>query len=127
MNQTVNDLFADREHDPQVRMRKTTLTNELNAAYERKDLSTLLRIQLQAEMMGAIEAAAVSETRLTALCDLLAEQVNALKMEMDAMHLRRGMEFDLDYLACGPFSEAELLATLLAQRECVQKDVPECA
>ncbi len=121
--QLASALHPDREPDAQARTRKTTLMSEVNAAYERKDLSTLLRIQLQAEMVDASKAAAVSETRLKAMCDLLAEQVKAL--EMDNLHLRRGMEFDLGYSAYGRFSEAELLAALLAQRDYVQEDMAQ--
>jgi hypothetical protein len=119
--QLASALHPDREPDEQVRMRKTTLMSEVNAAYERKDLSTLLRIQLQAEMVDASKAAAISETRLKAMCDLLAEQVKAL--ELDNLHLRRGMEFDFGYPTYGRFSEAELLAAMLAERDYVQGDM----
>jgi hypothetical protein len=118
--QLASALHPDREPDAQARTRKTALMSEVNAAYERKDLSTLLRIQLQEEIADASKVAVVSEARLKAMCDLLAEQVKTL--EMDNLHLRRGMEFDFGYAPYGRFSEAELLAAMLAQRDDVQED-----
>lgn len=119
--QLASALHPDRETDAEQRTRKTALMSEVNAAYERKDLSTLLRIQLQAEMADAGKATQLSDARLKAMCDLLAEQVKAL--DLDNLQLRRGMAFEFGYPASGSFDEAGLMATLLSQREELESDV----
>ena len=119
--QLASALHPDREPDAQARVRKTALMSEVNAAYERKDLSTLLRIQLQTEMVDAGKASQLSDARLKAMGDLLAEQVKAL--DMDNLHLRRGMEFDFGYPAHGHFNEASLLAAMHAGRAAMEGDV----
>ncbi len=119
--QLASALHPDREPDAQLRTRKTALMSEVNAAYERKDLSTLLRIQLQAEMVDASKASQLSDARLKAMADLLAEQVKAL--DMDNLQLRRGMAFEFGYPAYRPFDEAALLATLQAERDELEGDI----
>ncbi|MDE2418145.1 MAG: hypothetical protein KGN32_10090 [Burkholderiales bacterium] len=119
--QLASALHPDREPDAQLRARKTQLMSEVNAAYERKDLNALLRIQLQAEMVDASKAALLSDAKLKAMCDLLAEQVKAL--EMDNRHTRLGMEHEFGYPSYARFDEAQLLAVM--QEECafLQNDV----
>lgn len=108
--QLASALHPDREPDAQARARKTELMSEVNAAYERKDLSALLRIQLQAEMVDASKAALLSDAKLKAMCDLLAEQVQAL--EMDNRQTRLGMEYEFGYPSYLRFDEAQLLAVM---------------
>lgn len=119
--QLASALHPDREPDAQARTRKTALMSEVNAAYERKDLSTLLRMQLQAEMVDAGKASQLSDARLKAMGDLLAEQVKAL--DMDNLNLRRGLEFEFGYSAHGQFDEASLLAAMQSGREEMEGDV----
>ena len=119
--QLASALHPDREPDEQERARKTTLMSTVNAAYERKDLSTLLRIQLEAAQVDASKAGTLSQERLKAMCDLLAEQVKSL--EMDNLQLRRGMEFEFGYPSYVRFKEAEFLATLNEVRESMQGDI----
>lgn len=121
--QLASALHPDRETDAELRTRKTALMSEVNAAYERKDLSTLLRIQLQAEMADAGKASQLSDARLKAMCDLLAEQVKAL--DMDNLQLRRRMEFEFGYPANGNFDEATLLAAMKAERDDMAVDLAD--
>jgi len=88
--------------------------SEVNAAYERNDLSSLLRIQLQEEMVDATKAVSLSEDRLKAMCNLLAEQVRAL--EQDNAALREAMEFQLGYPSHQHYDEALLLALMQEER-----------
>lgn len=119
--QLASALHPDREPDEATRQRKTGLMSEVNAAYERKDLSALLRIQLQAEMVDASKAAMLSDVKLKAMCDLLAEQVKAL--EQDNFHLRQGMEFEFGYPAYLQYSEAKFVEALHAVRDDLRGDV----
>jgi hypothetical protein len=99
------------------------LMSEVNAAYERKDLSALLRIQLQAEMVDASKAAALSDARLKAMCDLLTEQVRVL--EQDIVQVRHSMQYEFGYPAHQRFSEKDFLATLHQEREDSQEDLAQ--
>ena len=94
--QLASALHPDREPDASLRARKTAVMSEVNAAYERNDLSVLLRIQLQEEMVDASKAASLSEDRLKAMCNLLAEQ---------------------------GFDEAALLALMRGVRESMEEDI----
>jgi hypothetical protein len=119
--QLASALHPDREPDEAVRKRKTELMSEVNAAYERKDLSALLRIQLQTEMVDASKAAAISEAKLKAMCELLAEQVSAL--EMDNLQLRERMGYEFGYPPYVRFNEQAWRATLQEARDVLQDDM----
>ena len=119
--QLASVLHPDREPDEEARKRKTALMSEVNAAYERKDLSTLLRIQLQAEQVDASKAGVLSDAKLKAMCDLLTEQVKAL--EMDNILLRQGMEYEFGYPAYIRFKESDLLACMLEERDYLADDL----
>lgn len=119
--QLASALHPDRESDAQLRARKTAVMSEVNAAYERNDLSTLLRIQLQEEMVDATKAASLSQDRLKAMCDLLAEQVRAL--EQDNAQLRMAMEHQLGYPSWQRYDEATLLALMQDERAGLEEDI----
>ncbi|MBI3101795.1 MAG: J domain-containing protein [Burkholderiales bacterium] len=119
--QLASALHPDRESDAQLRARKTAVMSEVNAAYERNDLSTLLRIQLQEEMVDATKAASLSQDRLKAMCDLLAEQVRAL--EQDNAQLRMAMEHQLGYPAWQRYDEATLLVLMQDERAGLEEDI----
>ncbi|OYT94060.1 MAG: hypothetical protein CFE43_01640 [Burkholderiales bacterium PBB3] len=121
--QLASALHPDREPDEDARKRKTTLMSEVNAAYERKDLRTLLRIQLQAEEVDANKVGALSDAKLKAMNVLLNEQLKAL--EMDNRHLRNGMEYEFGYPCFVRFKEAGLLATMLEERTDLQGDLAQ--
>lgn len=119
--QLASALHPDREPDEALRQQKTALMSEVNAAYERKDLNALLRIQLQAEMVDASKAAQLSEAKLKAMCDLLTEQLRAL--EIDNLHLSQALHFEFGYLPSPRFDEAAFLAVLHAERSGLQDDL----
>ena len=119
--QLASALHPDREGDAQLRARKTAVMSEVNAAYERKDLSTLLRIQLQEEMVDATKAASLSEDRLKAMCNLLTEQVRAL--ERDNAQSRMDLEIQVGYPAWQRYDEATLLALLQEERADLEEDI----
>lgn len=121
--QLASALHPDREPDAAARQRKTELMSEVNAAYERKDLTALLRIQLQEELVDASKAAVLSEAKLKAMCDLLTEQLRTL--EQDNLQMRFSMEHEFGYPAVRWFRAEEFLETLRREQENLQADLDE--
>jgi hypothetical protein len=75
-------LHPDHERDPAERARKTQLMQEVNIAYERKDLLGLLELQLRFEQVDAAHINSIAEDRLIHFNSLLAEQVRQLQQEL---------------------------------------------
>ena len=75
-------LHPDHERDPVERDRKTLLMQEVNVAYERKDLLGLLELQLRFEQVDAARISSIAEDRLIHFNSLLAEQVRELQQEL---------------------------------------------
>ena len=80
--QLASALHPDREPDPAARDHKTRLMSEANAAYERQDLSTLLRLQLQVAQISPESLARLADEKLAAMSLLLKEQVAALEADL---------------------------------------------
>ncbi len=79
--QLASALHPDRAGDEVERQRKNALMGEANAAYERKDLVTLLNLQLQAELVDPDHLERLSDERLKSLTLLLKRQVGDLERE----------------------------------------------
>ena len=86
--QLASALHPDREPDEQERLRKTALMSEVNAAYEKNDLSTLLRLQLQVTQVKSGGAARMADAQLMAMASLLKEQVAALEDDLEQLQSR---------------------------------------
>lgn len=80
--QLASALHPDRETDPEAREHKTRLMSEANAAYERQDLSTLLRLQLEVAQISPESLARMADEKLAAMSLLLKEQVAALEADL---------------------------------------------
>lgn len=80
--QLASALHPDRETDDAARAHKTTLMSEANAAYERRDLSTLLRLQLQVVQVAPESLARMTDEKLSSMNQLLQEQVSTLEYEL---------------------------------------------
>ena len=106
--QLASALHPDREPDAQERERKTALMSEVNAAYEKNDLSTLLRLQMQAALSDASGVSRLADDKLAAMGVLLKEQVSALEDDLAQM------EFRLTRELCVPVS-AQLSETVMTQ------------
>lgn len=83
--QLASALHPDREPDEPERLRKTGLMSEVNAAYEKNDLTTLLRLQMQLTQPKTPGTARMADGQLMALCVLLKEQVSALEDDLDQL------------------------------------------
>ena len=93
--QLASALHPDRETDPQARLRKTSLMSEANAAYEKRDLVTLLQIQSRAELADPAAVHKLSDERLASLTLLLKAQVAELERERAGRQSALADEFDL--------------------------------
>ena len=93
--QLASALHPDREPDEQERLRKTALMSEVNAAYEKNDLTTLLRLQMQVTQGGPQSAARMADDQLIAMSVLLKEQVAALEDDLDQLESRLSRELCL--------------------------------
>ena len=112
--QLASALHPDREVDAAERMRKTALMSEVNAAYERQDLTALLRMQLQIAQIDASKLAALSDEKLQAMCVLLAEQHKALQEDIQSQRMEMAHEFGYDpYVR---FNEQDLCAVMRHQQ-----------
>jgi len=104
--QLASALHPDREPDAQERARKTALMSEVNAAYEKNDLSTLLRLQMQTALSGASGIGHLADDRLAGMCLLLKEQVSALEDDLAQL------EAELTQAMCVPVSAQLSEATM---------------
>jgi hypothetical protein len=77
--QLASALHPDREPDDAERLRKTALMSEVNAAYDRKNLSELLKLQLQLAQIDSASLSRMADDKLNAMCLLLDEQAEALE------------------------------------------------
>ena len=123
--QLASALHPDREPDPQVRLHKTALMSEANAAYEKRDLVTLLQIQGRAELADPAAVQRLSDERLALLTLLLKEQVATLERERagrqaalaDEFDLPEGMSWNANTLLQNRIDQTRALERALAQIE----------
>jgi len=110
--QLASAWHPDREPDEQERQRKTELMGQANAAYERRDLLSLLRLQGQTVRDGAVDAGqAPADERLAAMTLLLKRQVADRERTRAALQSDLALEFDL------PPGQAAQPQTLAADRQ----------
>ncbi|MDQ7745956.1 hypothetical protein [Hydrogenophaga pseudoflava] len=95
--QLASALHPDREPDEAERLRKTALMSEANTAYARKDLVTLMQIQLRAELADPAAVSRLADDRLAALTLLLKQQVAGLERERAARQGQLAGEFELPH------------------------------
>lgn len=90
--QLASALHPDREPDETERQRKTALMSEVNAAYEKADLTTLMQLQMQITQVAPGASSRLADDKLMALCALLKEQVSALEEDLDQLQFRLSRE-----------------------------------
>lgn len=95
--QLASALHPDRETDPAEQVRKTALMSEANTAYQKRDLVTLLQIQLRTELTDAASVAQMAEEKITSLSLLLKEQIDELHSELKMREHAVCGEFGLDF------------------------------
>ncbi|PUE61524.1 hypothetical protein B9Z45_05100 [Limnohabitans sp. 2KL-17] len=96
--QLARALHPDREPVESERLRKTGLMSEVNAAYEKNDLTTLLRLQMQVAQVNLLNKAGtarIADDKLIAMSLWLKEQVAALEDDLDHLESRLSQELCL--------------------------------
>lgn len=143
--QLASALHPDREPDAAERLRKTAWMSEVNAAYEKNDLITLMRWQIQLvqssptpadhhrDLPGAhpgapqavtragVSGTPLSDDKLMALAVLLKEQVHALEDDLDQLQYRLSREL------CVPVHARDDEAQLTQALQRLQADQRQCA
>lgn len=119
--QLVSALHPDRENDPHERDRKTGLMKEVNAAYERRDLLTLLQLQLQAALADGDMVANLAREKLVSLTVLLKERVGVLTQELYDIEMRTREEFEMERF--DPLSAGSLKRHLRELQQDLQYDI----
>jgi hypothetical protein len=89
------ELHPDREPDPEERARKTLLMQQINVAYEAKDLLQLLELQLRFEQIDEAKISGLADERIEHYNRLLSEQVWQLKEELARIEMPWRMQLDL--------------------------------
>jgi hypothetical protein len=75
-------LHPDHERDPEQRAKKTPLMQDVNIAYEARDLLRLLELQLQIEQVDRAYLDTLADERLAHFNRLLTEQVSQLERDL---------------------------------------------
>ena len=119
--QLASALHPDREPDEAERLRKTALMSEANTAYARKDLVTLMQIQLRAELADPAAVSRLADDRLAALTLLLKQQVAGLERERAARQAQLAAEFELPHAQVA--NPNTLKQHLLAQVAALESEV----
>ena len=113
-------LHPDLEQDPTERIRKTELMQQVNVAYEAKDLLRLLELQLELEQIDPDHASGVAEDRLRHYNAILDQQVKQLDVELDELEMPWRLELDLAPPA--PITPAEMLGRIHDDAEDMRRE-----
>lgn len=115
--QLASALHPDREPDEAERLRKTGWMSEVNAAYEKNDLTTLLRLQMQVTQVNPQNISRLSDDKLKAMSLLLKEQVAALEDDRAQLQARLSHELCVPVHADADLSSlTQALQRLLADQ-----------
>lgn len=90
-------LHPDREPDEVKRLQKTVLMAQVNAANDKKDLLTMLRLQLQIEQIDHDTIAALADEKIKPYNHMLREQLKAMQNDEIALTQTVRYEFNLLY------------------------------
>jgi hypothetical protein len=120
--QLASALHPDREPDEQERLRKTALMSEVNAAYEKNDLTTLLRLQMQVTQVSPQSTARMADDKLIAMSLLLKEQVAALKADLNQLESRLSRELCVPVRAD---ADEAVMAQSLQRLQADQRDITD--
>ena len=106
----VSSLHPDREPDASERKRKTALMQQVNQAYDKKDLLRLLELQLALEHIDASAIASMSEERVKHFNKVLKAQLEQLEQEIEQVEMPLRAQFRISpYAALFPQSILPML------------------
>ncbi len=90
-------LHPDRAKNEAERLRKTTLMASVNAANDRGDLSALMQLQTEANLVDLDFNASLNPERLLVFCQELREQLEQLNLARQQQEQNMRQEFGLGY------------------------------
>lgn len=91
----ISALHPDREQNQIERERKTEIMQRVNTAYAKKDLLSLLALQLEVEQIDQTHLNNIAEDRLKYFNKLLKNQLQELQMEVAALQYPFKIQLDL--------------------------------
>jgi hypothetical protein len=106
----VGVLHPDREPDEAERERKTKIMQEVNIAYEKKDLLRLLELQLELEHIDQAHLNNIAEDRLKYFNKILQEQLKELQQEIE--FIENGLKMQAGWSPFMYISPKKLLAKI---------------
>jgi hypothetical protein len=83
-NQLVKAFHPDKEMDIEKKAQKTEIMKQITVAYNDNDLFTLLKLQIELEMIDDDKLAELSEAKIKNFISVLNEQISKLNSEIDA-------------------------------------------
>ncbi len=95
--QLARQLHPDRAENDEQRALNHDLMSEVNAAYDKQDLLTLLKLQLKASQIDASAMNSVAEDKLKAWTALLRAQAKELNADVTSLRMQMMGEFRLPY------------------------------
>jgi len=117
----VSSLHPDREPDQQERDRKTALMQQVNEAYDKKNLLLLLELQLKLEHIDQTTINNLSESRLTHFNKVLKEQLTELEHEIYHTQASFRAQFDIERFV--QITPGTLMRHLTAEIVEMQQDI----
>lgn len=114
-------LHPDRSADEPDRARRAALMAQVNAANDRKDLLTLLQLQLQIEQINPDAVAAMADEKLRHFNRVLKEQAQSLQQQLSMAELQLREEFGMDYR--GALTARAIDASLRRQAQEMQQSI----
>jgi hypothetical protein len=113
-------LHPDREQDSAERERKTEIMQRVNVAYTKKDLLSLLELQLEAEQIDQSHMNNIAEDRLKYINKILKGQLEELQLEVAQVEYPFKLQLDVPpYI---PLSPKRLLQELEANIRAIKHD-----
>lgn len=119
--QLASALHPDRASDSDERDRKTVLMSEANAAYDRRDLVTLLQIQLRAELTDTASIAKMADEQIAAMTLLLKQQ--AQELESGLQQQRHEVRYEFGLKSYETVSMANLNRSLRAEESFFEREL----
>lgn len=84
-NQLVKAFHPDAEMDNEKKAQKTEIMKQITVAYNDDDLFTLLKLQIELEIIDDDKLAEFSDTKIKNFISVLSEQISRLNMEIEAI------------------------------------------
>jgi hypothetical protein len=123
--QLASSLHPDKEQDPQERIRKTALMQNINIAYKNKDLLTLLELQLEVEQINQSNIDNMPETRIMHYNKVLTNQSSELKQEI--LGIKQAMQFKFSTLADKIMSPKKIIESLNVEIGLINLDIKKAS